>query len=103
MDFHITHADGTDENGPSLATLPDLLAELRAPGAEHGSVSLTHNSEWCLTAYHGGDVTLEQVEEEAPVHMQGLAEEDILDLWRHLAEGDIDAVKDEAWQPGCPP
>ena len=103
MAFHVTHTSGLDESDPPLASLPLLLAELQAPGADHASVSLTHDSEWCLTVFHGGDVTFEHVEEEAPVHMQGLPEDYLLELWRLLAKGEIEELQEEPWQPGCPP
>ena len=103
MAFHVTHATGRDEIDPPLATLPALLAELHAADSGHGCVSLTHDSEWCLSAFHGGDLTFEHVEEEGPVHMQHVPEKHILELWRSLAQGDIEYLQTEAWLPGCPP
>ncbi|MDB6139328.1 MAG: hypothetical protein JWO94_2400 [Verrucomicrobiaceae bacterium] len=102
MAFHVTHANGHDESDPSLDSLPALLAELRTADNGHGSVSLTHDSEWCLTVFHGGDVTFEHVEEEAPVHMRGLSEDRILDLLERLTQDDIESLEAEPWQPGCP-
>lgn len=103
MAFHVTHTDGRDENGPPLSSLPALLAELHAAESGHGSISLTHDSEWSLTVFQNGDVTFEHVEEEAPVHMQGLADEHLLELLELLAADDIETLEGEPWQPGCPP
>ena len=101
MAFHVTHRMGHTERTP-LAALPELLAELDA-GAddlEHTSVSVTHESEWCLAAYRDGRLVFENLEDGEPRHMAGVPPERIIALWRLLAEGDLAALEREPWRPG---
>jgi hypothetical protein len=64
MTFHITHRYGAMERDPPLLSLASLLAELadRPEDTEHAGVSLTHESEWCMSVSRAGSVTLENLE-----------------------------------------
>jgi hypothetical protein len=101
MGFHITHRLGNVDQAPCSA-FHELLAELDADieDAEHASVSVTHESEWCLSASKGGYVVFENLEEGEPRHMIGVSAEKIIALWRVLADGDLEALEREPWQPG---
>jgi hypothetical protein len=101
MSFHVTHRTG-DMERVSYSAFPELLKELDADleDIEHASVSVTHESEWCLSALRGGYITFENLEEGEPRHMSGLSPEKIVSLWRLLAEGNLDALESEPWQPG---
>lgn len=92
------------DSNPPLSTLPDLLRELddRPEDTEHGSVALTHESEWCIAVMRGGYVILDHLESDAggERHMRDVPEARILDLWTLLAQGDIAAIESEPWRPG---
>jgi len=101
MSFHVTHRQGNMEEAPHSA-FPALLQELDAApeDEEHTSVSVTHESEWCLGAYRGGYVVFENLEEGDPRHMTDVPPEKIVALWRLLAEGDLVSLENEPWKPG---
>jgi hypothetical protein len=69
------------EKAPHSA-FPDLLRELEADPEdnEHASVSVTHDSEWCLSAYKGGYVVFEHLEEGEPRHMTDVPPDKVLAL-----------------------
>lgn len=102
MGYHITHRYGAMTSNPGVASFPELLAELRerAEDTEHGSVAVTHESEWCISVSLSGCVVLENLEQGEPRHMSGLSEQKILTLLALLAEGDIARLEQEAWLPG---
>lgn len=101
MSFHVTHRLGDMEEAPR-SSFPDLLQELEADpqDEEHISVSVTHESEWCLGAYRGGYVVYENLEAGDPRHMTDVPAEKIVALWRLLADGDLVALESEPWKPG---
>lgn len=101
MGYHVTHRMGNMDDGP-YSDLSGLLAELDedADDHEHADVSVTHESEWCLSVYRGGYITFENLEAGEPRHMRGVPDEKIISLWRLLADGDLGAIESEPWQPG---
>jgi hypothetical protein len=81
--------------------LDAVLDELDGPDDdEHPDVSLTHESEWCLSAFQGGLLVWENLEEGEPRHMTGVSRSDVRRLWAALADGDIARVDEEQWVPG---
>jgi hypothetical protein len=100
MTFHVTTRWGGDEIEPTVARMREVLAQLDADDSEHCSVSLTHESEWCLGAYQGGLLIWENLEEDEPRHMDGVPRERILYLWIKLSEGNMEAIEAEPWLPG---
>ena len=99
MAFHITHTNGRMENSPPLSSLPRLLDELAIADAEHGDVSLTHESEWCISVSRSGCVAFENLEGGEPRHMRDLSRDKILDLWTKLSRGEVESVESEPWPP----
>lgn len=101
MSYHVTHRMGNMTPEPQ-GSFADLLAELDAgpQDDEHASVSVTHESEWSLGAYRGGYIVYENLEEGEPRHMRDVPPEKIIALWQRLAEGDLEALENEAWLPG---
>ncbi len=100
MAFHITHTHGAMESSPPLSSLPGLLDELATADPEHADVSLTHESEWCISVSRSGYVSCENLEAGEPRHMRELSRERILDLWARLARGEVESLKSEPWLPG---
>ncbi|WP_114945173.1 hypothetical protein [Microvirga calopogonii] len=101
MSFRVTHRMGNMEK-VSCSALPELLKELDADpeDIEQASVSVTHESDWCLSVYRGGYIAFENLEEGEPRHMNGVPPEKIISLWQLLADGDLDALESEPWLPG---
>jgi hypothetical protein len=100
MAFHVTSRWGGDESKASTDRMSEILAELDSVDDEHCSVSLTHESEWCLGAYPGGLLVWENLEDGDPRHMNNVSRERVLDLWMQLSEGNVEAIEAEAWLPG---
>jgi hypothetical protein len=102
MTYHVTHRYGAMETELGFEAFPKLLAELdaRELDAVHAEVSLTHESEWCIAASASGTVTFENLESGEPRHIPQMSASKIIELWRSLAVGDLEAIEREAWQPG---
>ena len=102
MGFHITHRNGAMTSDPPFSVFRALLEELkeRPEDEEHPSVSVTHESEWCLGAFGGGYLVWENLEADTPRHMTDVSDEKLLRLWEALAKGDIELIEREPWLPG---
>ena len=100
MGYHVTTRWGSDEREPSVGRMREILTQLDVEDVEHQSVSLTHESEWCLGAYPGGLLVWENLEEGEPRHMNGVSRERVLELWVKLAQGRIAEVETDPWLPG---
>jgi len=92
-----------DPGGPNADFLA-LLRELedRPEDTEHGSVAVTHESEWSLGVSRGGYITFENLEAAGggERHMDEVPVSKILELFQHLAEGNLAAIEREPWLPG---
>lgn len=92
---------GDSEVDYPLESLASLYDELADSNEEHPDVSLTHESEWCLSAFNSGLVIWENVAGEGePQHLRNIPKEKVVTLWSMLASGNIDAVHKEEWAPG---
>lgn len=102
MNYHVTHRYGAMTKNPPISSFSDLLRELvnRPDDQEHSSVSVTHESEWCLSASVGGCLTFENLEHGEARHMNGVSSEKILELWEKLACGDLARIEQEPWRSG---
>ena len=102
MGFHIRHRYGEMERNPNRTAFVALLQELdQGPeDKEHGSVGVTHESEWDISVARGGYVTFENLEENSPRHMLNIGKCKIIELWSLLADGDLEAIEREPWEPG---
>ena len=102
MAFHLTHRYGDTEPGEAGSDFLALLRELEArpEDTEHGSVAVTHESEWCLSVSRGGYLIFENLETGGERHMEAVPTNRILELWRHLAQGNLEQSQKELWLPG---
>ncbi len=101
MAFHLTTRGGEFEVEPTIARMQEILTQLDIADAEHTSISLTHESEWCLAAYPGGLLVWENLEsDEPPRHMNGVPQGKVLELWVKLSQGRLADVDSELWLPG---
>jgi hypothetical protein len=101
MGFHATSRWGGDETEPTVERLREILGQLDAEDDEHTSVSLTHQSEWCLGAYPDGLLIWENAEaDDEPGHMNAVSRERVLELWIKLSRGMLDEIQREPWLPG---
>src|SRR5436189_5984772 len=100
MAFHVTNRWGASVPNASIAQMKKVLQQLDVEDIEHQSVSLTHESEWCLGAYPGGLLVWENLEAGEPRHMSNVQPERTLALWLKLAEGRLDEIEAEPWLPG---
>jgi hypothetical protein len=102
MSYIVRRRYGRTVRDPPLSTLPELLVELdsRPEDIEHCDVSLTHESDWCLSAYGDGYLVFGHLERGGERHMKGVPREKIIDLWKSLAAGDIASIEREPWIAG---
>jgi len=101
MSYIITHLMGDTKRDPPLNALELLFEELESADDEHTDVSVSHESEWTLSAFKSGHLVWENVAEgDQPRHMRPISREKVLELWRLLAEGRISEIEKEPWQPG---
>lgn len=76
---------------------------LASEDLEHGSVSLTHESAWCLSYGRRRVLIFENLEsdsDEDRLHMADVAPQHVCELWRALAQGDLNRVRREPWLTG---
>jgi hypothetical protein len=103
LSFTITHRIGRLEHDPSSDSLPALLNELDHDDPEHPDIAVSHEGGWTLSAFPGGLVAWEDVEQDdEPRHMRDVSRERLIKLLTALAEGDLDTVEQEAWVAGYP-
>ncbi|PYJ94928.1 MAG: hypothetical protein DME23_24625 [Verrucomicrobia bacterium] len=90
------------DSDPPLSSLPALLRELdnRQEDIEHGSVAVSHESEWCMSVSPGDYVVFEHLERGGERHMHAVPDAKIIELWSRLARGDIAGIESEPWRPG---
>ncbi len=94
-----------DQNGdtvwnPSVKQRRSLLGSLSADDAE-ACVSLIHDGQWSISAFHSGLVCLENaVTGEGPWHMAEIPVTKILDLWLLLVDGSLQELRQLPWQDG---
>ena len=102
MGFHARGRSGGSECNPPIERLREFLKELDIEDREHPDVSLTHETEWCLSAFPSGLLVWENLENEDDNsrHMNGVSRENVLALWLKLAQGDLVAIEAEPWLPG---
>ena len=86
---------------PSVDRMREVLAELDSgEDDEHPSVSLTHDSEWSMSAFPDGLVIWENAEEDVARHMLHVSRSKVLDLWTLLSDGQIETIEKEPWIQG---
>ncbi len=101
MAYCIYHRNGACAPDPPLESLEALFDELAAEDREHPDVSVQHESEWSLAAFPGGLLVWENVAEgDNPRHMRSVPRAKVLQLWRTLAQGDVEGIEAEPWQDG---
>jgi len=102
MAYVITHWLGDDEHPASTDALGPLFDELEIADEEHGSVCVTHESEWCLSVGRSGRAYWENVEDRngTPRHLDRISRDEFIELGKAVAAGDLGRVEQEDWQPG---
>lgn len=101
--FHLTNRQGASLSDPDGTAIDAVLAELDEPDdPEHPDVSLTHESEWCLSAFKSGLLVWENLEADvgSARHMTSVSRSEVRRLWFALARGDLQMIDAENWQPG---
>ena len=101
MNYHVNTRYGGSEPMPSVARMREVLAELDGEDDdEHPDVSLTHETEWTLSAFPDGLLIWENAEEDVARHMLHVSRSKVHELWITLSEGKIDAIENEPWIQG---
>lgn len=101
MSYWVNHLTGESETDYDLSKLSDLLDELNGADNEHTDVSLTHESEWALSAFKSGLIIWENVAGEGePKHMKKIGKDKVISLWTLLADGKVSEIEEENWLSG---
>jgi hypothetical protein len=105
VSFYVRHRHGGNDRDVSLAALEDLLDEVDEDSSdvEHPSVSVVHESDWCVAVYPGWVVTFENVEDldVEPRHIEvGQDRDYVVRLLRAAAEGELTLLERQLWKPG---
>jgi hypothetical protein len=100
MSFHVMTRWGEHEREPTETRMREVLAELDANDDEHPDVSLTHESEWCLSAYPSGILVYENLEAGEPRHLNHVSRARVLELWLLLSKGQMEVIETEPWING---
>ena len=97
------HAYGTAEQLVDVDALPELIAELASSDEEHGDVSISLESGWTLSAHRDGSVVWGNVEgDEEPRHLVGVTGDEMVKLFRLVAERDVGRLESLPWRVGYP-
>ena len=96
-----------DRTGASHRQVDDdvidrVVAELDDPGDdEHPDVAIEHESGWGLSAFQTGLLVWEDVEDGGePRHMKDVSRARVRELFRRVADGDLESIEAEPWLPG---
>jgi hypothetical protein len=102
MSYSVTNRQGETFEDAEGADIDAVLAELDEPvDEEHPDVSLSHETEWALSAFPSGLLVWENVEEDdEPRHLTGVDRSLVRSLWLALAKGDLATVEAQPWRPG---
>jgi hypothetical protein len=98
--YFVRHWWGEEEKAVPHERFESFLSELASSDREHPDVSLRHDSEWVLSYGKNRTVTFENVEEGEPRHMTDVPPAAVLELWRHLADGDLQWLEQQPWKEG---
>ena len=98
--IHLNSRWGSSQTDATVEQMRKALAELDVEDDEHPDVSLTHESEWSLSAFGGGLLIWENLEEGDPRHLKDVSRATVLELWLALSRGEIATVEGQPWQPG---
>ena len=101
MSYWVNHLMGNSDVAYPIESLTDLYAELSNADKEHTDVSLTHETEWCLSAFSSGLLVWENVAGDGePKHMHNVPKEKVIHLWSLLAQGSVSEINNENWLAG---
>jgi hypothetical protein len=100
MAFHLRFRWGNSESNVDVDRMAAALGELDTHDQEHPDVSLSHESEWSLSAFESGLLVWENLESGEPRHMKGVSRREVLRLWIALSQGELSLIEAEAWLPG---
>lgn len=98
--YTVRHWWGKEEREVPAERFAEILAELKAADSEHSTTSLKHESEWVLSYCKTGVLVYENVEEGDPRHMAGVPASVVVELWKRLADGELDALEKQPWKAG---
>ncbi|WP_327178800.1 hypothetical protein OG599_28350 [Streptomyces sp. NBC_01335] len=100
MTYFMYDITGTPVEEPDADAVRAAVVSLGETERENPDISLTHESGWSLTAYAGGLLLWENVEDDSlvPGVIEKATTEDVLRLFGRLAAGDTDTVEAEGWR-----
>jgi hypothetical protein len=108
MSYSVNHVDGSSDEGiTDLELLRDLYDELQDADEEHFEVTVFNDDlGYYITAYESGHVILDKMSDDDPqlrcLHIDGVTRDQVIDMWRKLALGDIEKILAMPWRLGLP-
>jgi hypothetical protein len=104
MTTYLERRWGGGGKNPDESQLRAALAELDIPDNEHPDCWLSDENGWVISAYQSGFVVLENLNSgEGPWHIADQERAAILELWRLLQAGNLEAVRANPWLEGYRP
>ncbi len=100
MNSYLTTRFGYDIKNPSETQISQALAELDVDDDEHPDVAFRNEEEWSLAIFPSGKVIFENLEDGEPKHMKGVSRDQVKEFWRHIAFGDLTALRALPWLSG---
>jgi hypothetical protein len=98
MRIYLTPRWNGDIPDPTDDQLLAALAELDIPDDEHPDACVWDENEWAISAFGSGRVVFGNMESADEYEMTGVSRAKMLDLWKALQRGDLDAIWREPWR-----
>ena|SRR5450432_1081669 len=102
MAYYVANALGESEDQPSRARMLEFLESIDHLDLEHGAAWLTDTTENSLE-FNGDGTLVFSRQNGMPRHIVGVSKQGALELWVLLAQGDLDDLEKQPWQPGLRP
>jgi hypothetical protein len=104
MSYFVRRWWGADEREMPPEQFVEVIEQMLKDGdEEHGSVSLTHESEWNLSYSLGRTLILVKVDSRDRAdrfHQHQVSTDYVLRMWNLLAKGNLELIRKEPWKPG---
>ncbi len=106
MEYWITDTNGSGEteNGQeyTIGDFSMLMDMLKDSDEEHCDISITHESEWCLSVFKSLKVVWGNLDDEdfEPKYQKLDRVEEVAELWKKLSKGNIVLINKQSWLEG---
>lgn len=101
MTYSVETRWGGSEENPTDKRLVEIIAELKEKDSEHPDTWMIHDSGWTLIFHEKGIVIWSNPEQESEErHLKESDPIQLFELWKLLANGNIDELEKKPWKEG---